>query len=217
VTVSTFAGSGTAGYLDGTGTAAQFNQPYGLAFDSTGNLYVADLQNHRIRRITPSGVVTTFAGSGVNGNVNGTGTAAQFNYPAGIAVDSAGNVYVADNGNRRIRKISPGGVVTTLAGSGAAGFADGTGVAALFNGPTGIAVDSAANVYVADRGNHRIRKITPGGVVTTIAGTGVLGFADGLGSTAQFYNPSDMGIDSTGNIYVADQSNHRIRKIEITP
>jgi DNA-binding beta-propeller fold protein YncE len=132
-----------------------------------------------------------------------------------VAVDSTGNVYVADDTNHRIRKISPGGVVTTLAGSGTAGFADGTGAAAQFHHPFSVAVDSTGNVYVADSSNGRIRKITPSGVVTTLAGTGV-GFADGPGSAAKFWGLGNIVVDPTGNLYIADTYNHRIRKIEIT-
>jgi sugar lactone lactonase YvrE len=216
VTVSTFAGSGTLGYLDGTGTAAQFYGPTGVALDSTGNVYVADISNQRIRKISPSGVVTTLAGSVTNGFADGTGAAAKFNFPESIAVDSTGNVYVADRGNHRIRKITPSGVVTTLAGS-TQGFADGTGAAAQFSILYGIAVDSTGNVYVGDYGNNRIRKISPSGVVTTIAGTGVAGYLDGTGAAAQFNSPAGVAVDSAGNVYVADGSNHRIRKIEITP
>jgi prepilin-type N-terminal cleavage/methylation domain-containing protein len=216
VTVSTFAGSGTLGYLDGTGTAAQFYGPTGVALDSTGNVYVADISNQRIRKISPSGVVTTLAGSVTNGFADGTGAAAKFNFPESIAVDSTGNVYVADRGNHRIRKITPSGVVTTLAGS-TQGFADGSGAAAQFSILYGIAVDSTGNVYVGDYGNNRIRKISPSGVVTTIAGTGVAGYLDGTGAAAQFNSPAGVAVDSAGNVYVADGSNHRIRKIEITP
>ena len=154
--VSTLAGS-TRGFADGTGTAAQFYYPYGVAVDSSGNVYVADFSNHRIRKITPAGVVTTLAGS-TRGHTDATGTAAKFNHPYGVAVDSSGNVYVADSFNHRIRKITPAGVVTTLAGS-TRGFADGTGTAAKFNQPTHVAVDSEDNVYVADRDNNSIRKI----------------------------------------------------------
>jgi len=158
--VSTLAGSGVQGFADGTGTTAKFSWPYGVAVDSAGNVYVADRSNERIRKITPSGVVSTLAGSGNWGFADGTGTAARFNYPTGVAVDSAGNVYVADEWNHRIRKITPSGVVSTLAGSGTWGSADGTGTAAKFRSPRGVAVDSAGNVYVADSDNHRIRKIT---------------------------------------------------------
>ena len=138
--VSTLAGS-TSGDADGTGTAARFNVPYGVAVDSSGNVYVADQNNNRIRKISPAGVVTTLAGSS-SGNTNGTGTAARFSVPSGVAVDSSGHVYVADSNNHRIRKISPTGVVTTFAGS-SQGNNDGTGTAARFNAPYGVAVDSS--------------------------------------------------------------------------
>ncbi len=211
--VTTLAGSGTASFADGTGSAAQFSSPLGVAVDSAGTVYVADQSNQRIRKITPAGVVTTLAGSGVQGYADGTGGVAQFSGPFSLAVDSAGTVYVADTFNQRIRKITPAGVVTTLAGSGAQAYTDGTGSAAQFNQPMGVAVDSAGTVYVSDNNNQRIRKITPAGVVTTLAGSGTAGFADGTGSTAQLNNPRGMAVDSAGTVYLADYNNNRIRKI----
>ncbi|GHU01046.1 hypothetical protein FACS1894147_00150 [Spirochaetia bacterium] len=212
--VTTLAGSGASGWADGTGTAAQFNGPVGVAVDNAGNVYVADRGNHRIRKISPSGVVTTLAGSGASGYANGTGTAAQFRLPRRVAVDNAGTVYVTDPGNSRIRKISPGGVVTTLAGDGTYGYADGTGTAAKFSDLSGVAVDNAGTVYVVDSYINRIRKISPGGVVTTLAGDGTYGYADGTGAAAQFNYPQGVAVDNAGNVYVADMNNHRIRKIE---
>lgn len=213
-TVTTYAGSGTAGNTNGTGTAAQFNWPTGIAVDFQGNAYVADLSGHTIRKIAPGGVVTTLAGgAGVSGFTNATGTSARFAWPVAVTVDASGNVYVADYSNHAIRVIDPAGVVTTLAGSGSAGYADGTGAAAQFNGPQAVAVDSAGNVYVADQLNQRIRMVTSAGVVTTVAGTGTAGFADGSAASAQFNNPMGIAVSSVGDIYVGDRENHRIRKI----
>jgi len=210
--VSTFAGS-TFGYQDGTGTNAKFDQPNGIAIISDGTLYVSDTNNHRIRKITSAGVVTTLAGSGTGTFADGTGAGASFKQPAGLAVDSVGNVYVADNQNHRIRKISSAGVVSTLAGSGTAQFANGTGTSASFSAPSGIAVDSLGNVYVGDQGNARIRKITPAGVVTTFAGTGSYTFTDGTVSTATFNGLAGFAFDSSGNLYVGDTNIGRVRKI----
>jgi sugar lactone lactonase YvrE len=217
--VSTFAGSGIAGLADGIGTSAQFFGPHGLAIDAVGNLYVADLGNHRIRKITPEGTVTTLAGSGIAGFADGIGTAAQFSGPTGVALDAAGNVYVADTYTQRIRKITPTGTVSTLAGGGVysfggapGGYTDGNGTTARFYLPKGVAVDALGNVFVADDINHRIRKVTPAGIVTTLAGS-TLGSADGIGATAQFNRPSGIAIDASGNLYVADEFNSRIRKI----
>jgi streptogramin lyase len=215
--VATFAGGVlTPGATDGTGTGARFNTPDGVAVDGSGNVYVADTNNHTIRKITPAGVATTFAGSALNpGSANGTGSAARFNYPSGVAVDSAGNVYVADTANHTIRKITPGGVVTTLAGlAGSFGPTDGTGSVARFYGPSGVAVDGSGNVYVADTDNDTIRKVTPAGVVTTLAGTGgIAGSADGTGAAARFYYPEGVAVDGSGNIFVADTYNQTIRKV----
>jgi sugar lactone lactonase YvrE len=209
--VSTFAGS-FQGSTDGQGTAARFYQPNATAIDNTGNIYLADSRNNQIRKITPGGLVSTFAGSTSSGFADGQGTAAQFSGPTGVAVDATGNVYVADRTNRRIRKISPEGLVSTLAGSSTDGSADGQGDLASFSLPSGIALDAAGIIYVADQNNHRIRKITPGGLVSTLAGS-TAGFADGQGSAAQFSTPRTVAVDAAGNVYVGDISNHRIRKI----
>lgn len=211
--VTTFAGNGTIGTANGTGTVASFNRPYGVALDVAGNMYVADFYNNKIRKITPAGVVSNFAGSGTAGSTNATGVAASFYNPYGVATDASGNVYVADNANNKIRKITAAGVVTTLAGSGTAGSANGTGIAASFNSPMGIALDAAGNVYVADYNNHKIRKITSAGVVTTFAGSGSTGSIDGSGVAASFSYPRGVAIDGSGNIFVADQGNNKIRKI----
>jgi hypothetical protein len=248
--VSTFAG-GSGGYADGTGTAAQFNLASGITKDASGNLFVCDRDNHRIRKITPAGVVTTFAGSTM-GFVDGTGTAARFNQPYSITIDAAGNLYVGDRINHAIRKITPAGVVTTLAGNGSPGSTNGTGGAASFNEPLGVAADAAGNIFVADYINGLIRKVTQAGVVTTyqnpghvfglvvdaanniyfteynnyrvskydasgvfsvVAGSIAPGNADGTGVAASFNFPSGIALDASGNLYVTDAFNHRIRKI----
>jgi sugar lactone lactonase YvrE len=215
--VTTLAGiAGTVGCDDGTGCAARFNYPNSVAVDRSGNIFVADLYNNIIRKVTPSGVVTTLAGQpGISGRMDGRGDAARFNYPVSVAVDRSGNVYVADILNNAIRKITPGGVVTTLAGklSYAVGNTDGTGNAARFCHPYGLVVDASGNIYVSDSGNHTIRCITYDGVVTTLAGlAGQSGNADGSGSAARFWHPTSLALDRLGNLYVADLDNASIRK-----
>ena len=213
--VSTLAGAGSpSGSSDGTGSAARFFDPEGVAVDQGGNVYVADTENFTIRKIAPGGVVATLAGTaGQSGSADGTGIAARFEYPTGVAVDSAGNVYVADS--EIIRKVTPAGAVTTVAGAaGQSGSADGTGRAARFDGATGVAVDSAGNLYVADGNNCTIRKITPAGVVTTLAGTaGLRGGVDGTGPAAQFWWTRGVAVDSAGDVYVADADNDAVRKV----
>ncbi len=215
--VSTLAGlAGSAGSADGAGGAARFSAPTGVAVDAAGNVYVADSNNFTIRKITPTGAVTTLAGTaGVPGSTDGTGSAALFNRPQGVAVDSAGTVYVADTNNFTIRKITPAGVVSTLSGlAGNGGSADGTGSAARFSFTRGPTVDTAGNVYVADSGNNTIRKITSAGVVSTMAGlSGIFGSADGTGSAASFSSPFDVAVDAAGNVYVCDSGNLTIRKV----
>ena len=216
-TVSKWVGAaGSAGSIDGTGTAALFNQPGGVVVLASGVAFVADTANSTIRRIAVDGAVTTFAGSAsARGNANGTGSGATFSNPIGIAADAAGNLFVADTGNHTIRKITPAGAVTTFAGgAGALGTSDGTGTAARFNAPAGVAVDGAGNVFVADTTNNTIRKITPAGVVTTLAGlAGVSGATDGTGAAALFNHPAGIAADAGGFVYVADTGNSAIRRI----
>lgn len=216
-TVTTFAGSSAAGQNDGQGTTASFSSPKGVAADASGNLYVADTQNSTIRKITPSGMVSTFAGTvSTPAYADGTGTAAKFNRPAGIATDAQGNVYVADTNNNMIRKITPAGVVTTLAGTTTSGQQDGTGPAAGFTAPQGVAVDSAGTVFVADTSNNCIRAITPAGTVSTIAGVcGSTGaHADGPAATASFYAPTGIAVGPNGLLYIAEFSNQDIRVLD---
>ncbi len=214
--VTTFAGDGSQGSLDANGTKASFNLPSDVAVDSKGNIYVADTNNNKIRKITPSGVVTTFAGSGALGSTDGNTTSASFMHPQGVAVDSLDNLYVAESSANKIRKITPLGVVTTLAGSGSVGSTDGNGTSASFSFPSGVTVDKHNNVYVADSYNNKIRKITPLGVVTTIAGNGSSASIDGNGTSASFFAPFGITVDSQDNIYVADTNSNKIRKITST-
>src|SRR5215217_1373662 len=211
--VTTFAGSRTTGKVDGPGATATFFHIAGLAIDDAGNLYIADSGNALVRKIAPDGQVTTYAGDGTNGRANGPKENSSFDVPAAIAVDIIGNIYLADHYNHMIRKISPAGIVSTLAGSGGQGFADGSPGSATFNNPWGLAADHAGNVYVADYNNHLIRKIAADGKVSTIAGTRAPGSADGPASSAGFNNPIGIATDRFENIYVADFLNHKIRKI----
>jgi sugar lactone lactonase YvrE len=213
VRVDTFAGDGTEGFLDGPAAQARFRFPRGLAVDETGTLYVADWENHVIRRITPDGRVSTLAGNGAPGFADGQGGSARFHFPRDLAVDRAGNVYVADTDNNRIRKITPAGVVTTLSGDGQRGFADGPRGSARFYYPNGVAVDASGVVYVADASNTRVRRVSPGGTVTTLAGDEVGGYADAIGSEARFSSPRAVAVDGEGLVYVADYGNSRIRVI----
>ncbi|MEW5677426.1 T9SS type A sorting domain-containing protein [Flavobacterium enshiense] len=210
--VSTFAGS-TAGFLDGSGLSAKFYYPAAMTIDAQDNLYIADWNNHKIRKITPDGTVTTYAGS-TSGYLDGNAATAKFNGPTGLGIDSSGNLYVADYSNNRIRKIDTLGQVTTVAGSGTAGLADGNGSSASFNHPAVVAVTSEAILYVTDEGNHKIRRISPLGEVTTFAGTGIIGAADGNASTSSFKNPTGIAIASDNALYIADYGNHKIRKIK---
>ena len=205
-----FTGGNLPPSVDGTGAAASFNSPGAMAVDSAGNVYVIDASE--IRKVTQAGVVTTIAGSATAGSADGTGSAARFRFPLGLAVDPTGTIYVADGNNFSIRKVTPAGVVTTLAG-GLQGFADGTGAAALFQGPWGIVLDAAGNLLLADSGNNVIRKVTTAGVVTTIVGNPAGGFADGSGAAVRFTQPKEMSIDAAGDLFLSDNNRSSIRKV----
>jgi sugar lactone lactonase YvrE len=214
--VTTFAGTlGSAGSTDGVGGAARFRSPSSIAVDADDNVYVADTANHTVRKITSSGIVTTFAGvAGASGDSDGSGSQARFDTPFGVATDRFGNIYVADTYNHKIKVIEPAGVVSTFAGSGLPGSRDAIGTSASFNYPTGVALDDQRNIYVADWGNHTIRKITQAGVVTTLAGSaGTSGRVDGTGSSARFVNPNAVAARGDGTVFVADTYNDTIRRI----
>jgi sugar lactone lactonase YvrE len=216
--VTTLATANPSANINDPGAASYLCSPWGLAVDATGNVYVSDTRG-AVRKITPAGAVSTLAGDPrkTPDASDGPGSAASFFYPLGLAIDSSGNLYVAEGNNNTVRKITPAGLVTTLAGvapSRTKGYVDGTGVTARFRDPADTAVDAAGNVYVADTGNHAIRKVTRAGVVTTFAGTGEqAGNADGTGSAARFNQPMGIVFDSAGNLYVSDSGNTTIRKV----
>ena len=225
--ISTVAGDGTRGYGGDGGPAvdAQLNTPYGLALDGAGNLYIADLFNHRIRKVDTAGMISTVAGDGTRGS-GGDGdpaTSAQLNFPRGVAPDGAGNLYIADDLNHRIRKVDAAGVISTVAGSGMGGFGGGgfggdgdPAVAAQLNTPSGVALDGSGNLYIADTNNHRIRKVDPAGVISTVAGDGTRGSGGdgGPAVAAQLSWPRGVAADGAGNLYIADAGNDRIRKVD---
>ena len=222
--ISTFAGSGEEGFSGDGGPAvqAQLYYPSGVAVDGAGNLYIADTDNTRIRKVDSTGTITTIAGTGEYGFSGDGGPAVQaaLSYPSGVAVDGAGNVYVTDSGNNRIRKVDATGTITTIAGTGEYGFSGdgGPAVQAALSYPEGVAVDGAGNVYVTDSGNNRIRKVDATGTITTIAGMGEYGFSGDGGPAVQaaLDYPSGVAVDGAGNLFIADSGNNRIRKVDAT-
>jgi sugar lactone lactonase YvrE len=208
--VSTFAGGGF-GIVNGNGLAAKFKFPQGISLDADGNVYTTDVVDSRIRKINPLADVSVYAGDAEQGFADGDADTARFGDEAGIVADAGGNIYIADAQNNRIRKISISGKVTTIAGGDTAGFRDGPGLTARFNFPRGIAIDPQGNLFVADGANYRIRKITPEGIVSTVAGGDRGGSTDGDAGSALFEFPNDIVTDGAGNLYILDMS--RIRKI----
>lgn len=212
-TVSTLAGSGQPGYVDGNGSSAEFYYPFDVALDTNGNVYVADAGNSRIRKITPSGVVSSLAGGAAGGKSDGIGSAAGFRSPVGITLDAQGNVYVADEDNNNIRKITSSGSVITIAGNFIAGHVDGSSSIAEFNNPSDIVLDATGNMYISEFSGNDIRRISSDGSVSTVAGNGTGGYLDGNGLSAEFNEPSGIAIDKGGNLYVADYLDGYLRKI----
>lgn len=220
-TITTFAGTGLATYGGdgGQATAAQLSNPTGIALDASGNVYISDYNNHRIRKVSPNGVISTFAGNG-NGGYTGDGglaTNAELNLPSTLIFDAAGNAYIADHANSCIRKVSASGIITTIAGTGTAGYSGdgGPATSAQLSYPTGLVFDAQGNLFVADRSNNVVRKITPAGIITTFAGTGIAGFSGdgGPATNAQFADVNGIDFDAAGNLYIADKYNNRIRKV----
>jgi sugar lactone lactonase YvrE len=221
--ITTVAGIGTAGFSGdgGLATAAQLNGPIGVAVDATGNLFISDRGNHRIRKVSASGIITTVAGNGTYGGSGdgGLATTAQMEGPQGLAVDAFGNLFIADTENSRIRKVSAGGVITTVAGTGIPGSALGDGglaTAAGLYGPWGVAVDALGDLFIADTNNQRIRKVSAGGIITTVAGNSGQGFSGdgGPATAAQLNGPVGVAVDATGNLFIA--VNSRIRAVSAT-
>jgi hypothetical protein len=224
--ISTFAGSAATGYSGdgGPATDAELNNPWGLAVDASGNLLIADWSNYRIRKVNKSGVISTFAGNGT-GAFSGDGgqaTAAELYLPYGVACDTFGNVYIADGGNNRVRIVKKSGIISTFAGNGfgaphSGGYSGdgGPAIAAEFYNPMGVVVDNYGNIYIADDLNQRIRIINTSGIISTFAGNGTSGFFGdgGPATSAEFYGPGGLALDASGNIYIPDFTNHRVRKV----
>ncbi len=217
--ITTFAGTGTAAYSGdgGQATAAELNEPSGLLFDATGNLYIGDQYNQRIRKISTSGIITTIAGGGTSGlGDGGQATDASLNYPSGIVLDAAGNLYIADNNNNRIRKVNSLGIITTIAGNGTNGYSGDGGQAtnAELNIPTRVALDNSGNLYISDLFNNVIRTVNSSGIINTIIGGGSSGLGDGGEATAcELDHPDGINFDVTGNFYIADVYNNRVRMV----
>jgi sugar lactone lactonase YvrE len=223
--ITTVAGGDSVGLGDGgPANACELATPIGIVFDTAGNYYITDRDHNRIRMVTPAGIITTIAGTGSSGvglgsiGDNGPATAASIWAPYGIAIDRAGNIYFADGGNERIRKINSAGIITTIAGNGTGSY-NGDNIAATsaeIHGPGGVAVDNAGNVYFCDGINNRVRKINTVGIITTIAGTGVVGYnGDEIPATnALLHGPAYVALDTASNIYTADYDNNRIRKVD---
>ncbi|MFE0062741.1 hypothetical protein [Streptomyces sp. NPDC059003] len=220
-TITTIAGTGQRGYISdgGPAVATSLNYPLGVAVDDAGNVYIGDAHNHRVRKVTPDGRITTVAGNGTAGYVSdgGPAIATPLHYPWGVAVDKAGNLYIGDRHNHRVRKVTPNGNITTVAGNGTAGYVSdgGPAIATRLHYPAGVAVDGEGNLYIADGHNQRIRKVTPNGLITTVAGNGTGGYVSdgGPALATRLYYPYGVTVDEGGSLYIADHSNHRIRKV----
>jgi streptogramin lyase len=195
------------------------DNPHDVFVDSSGNLYIADFNNYRIRKVNTSGIISTVAGNGTPGygGEGGPATSAQLNYIQSVAVDSSGNIYIVNQGNNRVLKVDTSGTISRFAGTGAGGYSGDGGLAssAQLNGPWGVAVDSSGNVYIAEQGNHIIRKVNTSGIISTVVGTGTAGYSgdNGPATSAMLDNPHDVFVDSSGNLYIADFNNYRIRKV----
>ncbi len=220
--ISTIAGNGTAGYSGDGGPAAsaELNSPSGVAVDFSGNIYIADYKNNRIRRVDASGVISTVAGKGTAGysGDGGPASSAELSTPSGVAVDTSGNIYIADSSNNCVRKVDASGVISTVAGNGTAGYSGdgGPAVSAELSSPSGVAVDTSGNIYIADDKNNCIRKVDASGVISTVAGNGTGGYSGdgGPASSAELSSPFGVAVDASGNIYIADDKNNRIRKVD---
>ncbi len=219
--ITTIAGNGTAGYSGDGGAAnvAELHSPIGLTCDVAGNLYIGDVSNNRVRKVTISGIITTIAGNGTAGfsGDNGQAILAELYQPIGVAFDAVGNLYIADNVNERIRMVTTSGIISTIAGNGTQSYSGdgGLATAAEFHNPYGIAVDTAGNLYIADKGNNRIRKVNTAGIISTFVGDGTQGYSGdgGQATNAELYFPAGVALDATGNLYISDNQNNVIRKI----